>query len=146
MSFFYELLERKLTNPEKEEVYNVFYRVGLRMGLKELPHNYNDWLPVREAHLEENLEKSKFTVNLFEQYKKHLGFIRYNLLLGVQKLIVPKIAKDKLFKTNFSPLKPIIKIYKISRIIKMDSTIKNLLLPSEYKNQIKEIDVQPKTA
>lgn len=140
----YELLERKLTNLEKEEVYNVFYRVGLRMGLKELPHNYNDWLPVREVHLEENLEKSKFTVDLFKQYKKHLGFIRYNLLLGVQKLIVPKIAKDKLFKTNFSPLKPIIKIYKISRAIKMDSTIKNLLLPSKYKNQIREIDVQPK--
>ena len=137
----YELLERKLSDAEKEEVYNVFYRVGLRMGLKELPQNYNDWLPVRDAHLEENLEKSKFTVDLFKQYKKHLGFIRYNLLLGVQKLIVPKIAKDKLFKTNFSPLKPIIKIYKISRIIKIDSAIKNLLLPSEYKNQIREIDV-----
>lgn len=141
----FELLERKLSNPEKEEVYNVFYRVGLRMGLKELPNNYNDWLPVRDAHLEENLEKSNFTIDLFKQYKKHLGAIRFNLLLGVQKLIVPKIAKDKLFATNFPPLKPIIKIYKISRLIKMDSAIKNLLLPSEYKNQIKEIDIQPET-
>ena len=137
----FELIERKLTHPEKEEVYNVFYRVGLRMGLKELSKNYNDWLPVRDAHLEENLEKSKFTIDLFKQYKKHLGRVRYNILLGVQKLIVPKISKDKLFKNNFSPLKPIIKIYKISRVIKMDATIKNLLLPSEYKNQIKEIDI-----
>ena len=55
----YELLEHKLTNTEKEEVYNVFYRVGARMGLKELPENYMDWLPVREAHLQENLQKSK---------------------------------------------------------------------------------------
>lgn len=141
----FELLEKKLNYLEKEEVYHVFYRVGLRMGLRELPDNYKDWLPVRDAHLEENLEKSKFTIDLFQQYKKHLGTIRYNLLLGVQKLIVPKIAKDKLFATNLFSLKPILKMYKISRIIKMDATIKNLLLPSEYKNQIKEIDIQPET-
>jgi len=141
----FELLERKLTHQEKEEVYNVFYRVGLRMGLKELPNNYNDWLTVRDTHLEENLEKSKFTIDLFKQYKKHLGAIRFNLLLGVQKLIVPKIAKQKLFNNTISPLKLIIKMYKISRVIKMDAVLKNLLLPSEYKNQIKEIDVQPET-
>src|SRR6476659_3664441 len=33
----YELLEKKLTVKEKEEVYDVFYRFGTRMGLKELP-------------------------------------------------------------------------------------------------------------
>jgi len=137
----FELLERKLSNAEKEEVYNVFYCVGLRMDLKELPDNYKDWLPVRDAHLKENLEKSKFTTDLFQQYKKHLGTIRFKLLIGVQKLIVPKIAKDKLFKNQFVLLKPIIKIYKISKLVKMDSAIKNLLLPSEYKNQIKEIDI-----
>lgn len=139
----FELLERKFSNPEKEEVYDVFYRVGLRMGLKELPNNYNDWLPVRDAHLEENLQKSKFTIDLFRQYKKHLGVVRFNLLIDVQKLIVPKIAKDKLFRNQFALLKPVIRVYKISKLVKMDTAIKNLLLPSNYKNQIKEIDVQP---
>src|SRR6187402_1681710 len=66
----YELLEHKLSDSEKEEVYNVFYRVGIRMGLKELPDNYIDWLPVRESHLNENLQKSDFTTDLFKQYRK----------------------------------------------------------------------------
>ncbi len=35
----YELLEKKLTGAEKQEVFDVFYRVGTRMGLKELPDN-----------------------------------------------------------------------------------------------------------
>jgi len=140
----YELLERKLSNSEKDEVYNVFYRLGVRMDLKELPDNYNDWLSVRDEHLVKNLEKSKFTVDLFQQYKKHLGIVRFNLLLGVQKLIVPKIAKDKLFKNQIMLLKPVIIVYKISKIIKMDTTIKNVLLPKKYENQIKEIDIQPK--
>lgn len=141
----YEVLEKKLTASEKEEVYNVFYRVGVRMGLKDLPNNYIEWLPVRDVHLKDNLEKSKFTIDLFKQYKKHLGVVRFNILLGVQKLIVPEIAKDKLFKNNFSPLKRIIIIYKMSRVIKIDAVLKNLLLPSNYKNQIKEIDIQPET-
>src|SRR5690606_32760035 len=57
----FELLEKKLSDEEKEEVYNVFYRLGVRMGLKELPLTYIDWLPVREAHLMNNLQKSDLT-------------------------------------------------------------------------------------
>src|SRR6187399_2782108 len=68
----YELLEKKLSDEEKEEVYNVFYRVGARMGLKELPLTYIEWLPVRKAHLIADLQKSKYTADLFKQYKKHL--------------------------------------------------------------------------
>jgi len=38
----FELLERKLTDAEKEEVFVVFNLLGIRMGLKDLPHNYNE--------------------------------------------------------------------------------------------------------
>ena len=55
----YEVLEKKLTGTEKEEVHNVFFRVGSRMGLKELPATYTDWLPVRESHLMRDLQKSE---------------------------------------------------------------------------------------
>src|SRR6187551_418736 len=51
----YELLEKKLSDEENEEVFNVFYRVGERMGLKDLPLTYSNWLPVRKAHLMEDL-------------------------------------------------------------------------------------------
>src|SRR5687767_10320707 len=54
----YELLEEKLSDEEKEEVYHVFYRLGERMGLKELPLTYIEWLPVRESHLMQDLQKS----------------------------------------------------------------------------------------
>src|SRR5687768_16032792 len=60
----YELLEKKLNDEEKEEVYNVFYRVGIRMGLKELPLTYFNWLPVRNAHLMADLQKSEYTADL----------------------------------------------------------------------------------
>lgn len=140
----YELLENKLSQAEKEEVYDVFYRVGIRMGLKELPNNYIDWLPVRESHLKENLQKSEFTLDLFKQYKKHLGTIRYFVLIEGQKLVVPKIVIRLLNFNRFSAIQPIVPIYKFSRVIQLDKTLKNILLPYNYKSQIEELDVYKK--
>jgi hypothetical protein len=138
----YELLEKKLSDEDKEEVYNVFYRVGARMGLKELPLNYIDWLPVQKAHLMADLQKSAYTEDLFKQYKKHLGAMRFKVLIEGQKLVVPDRVKELLQFSDFSLLSPVVPVYKVSRLMKMDWLLKNILLPSDYKDQINELDVK----
>lgn len=137
----YELLERKLTGEEKEEVFDVFYKVGDRMHLKQLPTNYNDWVIDYEKHLENDLAKSNFTIDLFKQYKKHLGAFRYYILIEAQKLLVPKRVHALLGFSNFSMMRMVIPSYKVCRLIKLDGFLKALVLPNEYKAQIKEIDV-----
>src|SRR4030095_14228265 len=77
----YELLERKLSFAEKEEVFDVFNRVGTRMNLKGLPKSFNEWEIMRKEHLENDLQNGELTIDLFRQYKKHLGYVRYELLL-----------------------------------------------------------------
>lgn len=139
----FELLERKLSREEKNEVYDVFYRVGARMGLKELPLVYEDWLPVRQSHLMADLQKSDYTADLFKQYKKHLGAMRYKVLIEGQKLVVPDRVKELLDFSDFSFLTPVVPVYKVSRLMKMDWLLKNILLPSDYKDQINELDVPP---
>lgn len=136
----YELLERKLSNAEKEALYNVFYRMGIRMHLKDLPETYQAWLPVRENHMLHNLEKSKFTIDLFKQYKKHLGFTRYKLLLQAQSYVVPAHVRNllQLPKTVF--FAAILTGYKLSRLIRADGFIKMLIMPANYSRQIKELD------
>jgi hypothetical protein len=138
----YELLEKKLSEAEKEEVHNVFYRVGARMGLKDLPLNYTEWLPVRQTHLMEDLKKSDYTADLFKQYKKHLGAMRFKVLIEGQKLVVPVRVKELLQFSEFSLLTPVVTVYKVSRLMKMDWLLKNILLPSDYKDQINELDVK----
>jgi hypothetical protein len=138
----YEVLEKKLSDEEKEEVYNVFYRVGARMGLKELPQTYNEWLPERETHLLNDLQKSSYTADLFKQYKKHLGAMRFKVLIEGQKLVVPNRVKELLQFSDFSLLTPVLPIYKVSRLMKMDWLLKNILLPSDYMDQINELDVE----
>lgn len=137
----YELLEKKLTADEMQEVFTVFHEVGSRMHLKDLPTNYVDWKIDYEKHLENDLAKSKYTVDLFKQYKKHLGAFRYYILIESQKLLVPKRVHALLGFSNFSMMSIIIPLYKICRIFKLDGILKELVLPDEYKAQVRELDI-----
>lgn len=139
----HELLEQHLDDAEKSEVYDVFYRVGIRMGLKDLPVSYTEWLPVREVHLSENLQKSHYTEDLFKQYKKHLGTTRFKVLLEGQKLVVPNQVKQLLNFNDFSFLTPAVPLYKVSRVMKMDWLLRHFLLPSDYKDQINALNIHP---
>jgi hypothetical protein len=139
----YELLERKMTDGEKEDLFDVFNRVGLRMGLKGLPASYNEWIIMRNEHLHSDLAKSHYTVDLYKQYRKHLGWVRFKLLKESQKLVVPPYAKQLLNLGKFSWLNPILAFYKLSRIIRMDLFLKSIVLPNTYKKQIKELDTVP---
>lgn len=137
----FELMERKLTNAEKEEVFNVFYKVGSRMNLKELPQNYEEWLLMREQHLNSDLSKGNYTIDLYKQYKNHLGPVRFRLLLEAQKLVVPKKVNELLQLGSVSFLTPVLALYKLARKIKLDWLLKSVILPKEYKAEIKELDV-----
>ena len=140
---YFELLERKLNEQEKEEVFTVFYRVGARMGLKELPANYTAWTKMHNNHLQKDLEKSPYTIDLFKQYKKHLGSFRYKILIESQKLVIPKTVKDLLRFRGYPWLYRILPVYQFMKKIKCEPLIKSILLPSKYKTQVKEFDVKP---
>jgi len=137
----YELLERKLSAVEKDEVFDVFHRFGERMNLIGLPGSYNEWVIMRKDHLDTNLIKSSYTVDLYKQYKKHLGAIRYQLLIDGQKLVVPKEVKALLKLSKISSLTLILPIYKLSGKAGIDAWLKNIILPKNYKKEIKDLDV-----
>lgn len=139
----FELLERTLSTQEKEEVFDVFYRVGNRMGIEGLPNNYYQWLVMRAAHLEQDLEQSKLSLDLYLQYKKHLGAIRFKILRESQILVVPERVNRLLKLGSFSLLGNLLPLYKLSRKLKMDWFLKSLILPSAYKSRIKDLDTLP---
>lgn len=139
----FEVLERKLTESEKEDVFQVFYKIGNRMGIKELPQSYNEWLPVREEHLRNDLQYSHYTADLYQQYKKHLGAFRFRLLKEGQVLVVPQKVAQMLHLGKVSLLAPVIPLYKLSRKVKMDKLLKYAIMPGAYIEQIKDLDHHP---
>ena len=137
----YEILEKELKISEKEEVFDVFNRVGQHMGIAGLPNSFTDWEEMRQQHLQEDLRYSKYTKDLYVQYRKHLGPVRYALLLETQNLIVPQKLHRLLNFQRRSLIQPLIPIYKLSRKVKLDKGIKALILPKEYKEEIRSLDI-----
>jgi hypothetical protein len=136
----FELLVRKLTSAEKEEVFDVFCRVGSRMGLKDLPTNYTQWTVSRNEHLFLDLKKSDYTTDLFLQYRKHLGWLRYKILIEAQKLVVPLHVRELLGFSSLPFFVAVVGLYKIARTMKIDWFLVSAILPSQYKKQIKDLN------
>ena len=136
----FEALYRKMSEGEKEEVFNVFYRVGIRMGIEGLPTSYREWIPVYHDHLENDLEVSHYTGDMYAQYKKHLGPLRFRILREAQKLVVPPRVRHLLHLETSSMLSPLLPVYKASRRLNLDWWITSILLPDEYKSQVKDLN------
>jgi uncharacterized protein (DUF2236 family) len=137
----FELLEREMTLPEKEEVFNVFKRVGNQMQLRDLPVNYTGWLKAREEHMRRDLMISEFTRDLYRQYKKRLGPVRYPVLKQVQALLVPNSVNTLLGFKQTRVFITMLKAYKVLRVLKLETIFKNILLPTEYKTPIQGLEM-----
>lgn len=135
----YEVLYRPLSRVEKNEVFDVFYRVGIRMGLHDLPTTYEEWQLMHRDHLENDLVYSDFTTDLYKQYRKHLGAIRYMVLKRVQALIVPERVNRMLNLGKPGLLMPLLFCYKLGRYFKIDTLFIENVLPAEYKPRVRQI-------
>lgn len=135
----YELLQHPLTQQERASVFDVFHRVGERMRLAGLPPDLHSWKQHRQHLLENNLLCSHFTLDLYAQYRKHLGKLRYQLLLHVQRVLVP-LPVRKLLRLPLAPVfNGIIPVYRLVRWMRCDQLVKQLLLPKAYKAQIRAL-------
>jgi hypothetical protein len=137
----FELLERKLTEHESIEIFEVFNRVGLRMGLKGLPLSFTEWKQMRNSHLLDDFIRSDFTTDLYRQYQSHLGKIRFKILMQVQAFLVPQTVGEMLALKKKLWFSPVLPAYKLSRLVKLDGLLKSLLLPAAYKSQINKLDI-----
>jgi uncharacterized protein (DUF2236 family) len=139
----FEVLERPLTLAEKEEIFDTFARMGRRMGMTELPTSYTRWLPVREHHLAADLEFSRYTADLYRQYRKHLGPLRYWLLRHAQRLVAPARVRNLLALGSESWLRPVMPLYRRTQRLALGRWLKSTLLPPAYKDQILALDHAP---
>jgi uncharacterized protein (DUF2236 family) len=137
----FEVLERNLSAAEKQEVFDVFHGVGSRMGVSGLPGTFEEWEKMRQELLLRNLKHSRYTDDLFSQYRKHLGLVRYRILLQVQALVAPQQVSRLLGFQKVVLASHLVDIFKLSRSMKVDWLLKALIFPSRYKKEIRELDI-----
>jgi len=132
----FELLERTMTASEKEEVFRIFERVGHQMQIEDLPVNYTEWTKSREEHMRSDLMTSDFTRDLYRQYKKRLGPLRYLVLKQVQALLVPQPVNKLLGFKQTGVFTALLQAYKLLRALKLETVFNSILLPAKYKTQV----------
>ncbi len=136
----FEALERRqMTSAEADDLFDVFRRLGERMGIAGLPNTYEEWTVSRQIHLRQDLVYSNFSADLFKQYRKHLGRFRYGLLLEAHKLVVPEHAKKLLNLDGFSWLSPCLVVYRGIRWTRVDGLLTMAALPPQFRQKAPEL-------
>lgn len=136
----FELLERKLSDEEKDEVVKTFARIGQQMHIRDIPSTYAEWIAAYELQLTRNLQKSSFTEDLFKQYKKHLGVFRYFLLLNVQKLLVSKHVNKLLDLGQPRFIQLLVPFYRQIRKYSLHKQLIFMMVPPKFRQQVKAMD------
>ncbi len=136
----HELLHRRLTADEREELYDVFYRVGAALRIPGLPSSYNPWRADRERHLRRDLIHSDGTAALLAQYRNHLGPWRYRLLLWIQAILAPAHVRGLLRLKSAEWLRPVLRVYPILVRAGLRSIIQRLLMPATHLRAVRALD------
>ena len=136
----FEAIERPLTAAEKAEIVDVFYRMGQRMGIPEVPATYAAWQQARQAHLENDLVVSDYTADLYRQYRRHLGAFRYELVLQAQRFVTPPRVRELLKLSRWSWLPLALPVYRPTQHLALGRWARASLMPAQYRAQILALD------
>jgi hypothetical protein len=136
----HQLLYGPLSVAERQELYDVFRRVGAGLHIPGLPETYAEWRPDRKRHLDRDLVYGNYTAQLFRQYRRHLGAWRYEILLQVQALVVPDEVRKLLRLERVDLLSHMIRAYSIVEWLSLQWLVEGLLIPPQYWDRVRELD------
>lgn len=136
----YELLYRPMCDDEQQELFAVFRRVGEGLRIPELPVTLGEWREDRVRHLNRDLVASRFTAILFEQYRRHIGAWRYELLRRVQALLVPEQVRKLLDLAPSPLLRSLIPLYGLVEWLELKSLLQFALVPAPYLESLRQFE------
>jgi uncharacterized protein (DUF2236 family) len=139
----HELLARPLTEAERHELYDVFYRVGTGLGIPGLPLTYAEWRTDRDIHMRRDLVNSEGTATLYARYRQQLGFWRYGLLLRLQSILAPEHVRGLMGLRSAQLLRRLVRLYPILVRAGLRPVIQWLLMPAQYLPAVRRLDLEP---
>ena len=133
-------LHRPLAAPEQRELYAVFRRVGVGLGIPALPRDYAGWRADRERHLERDLAWSDHTAALYAAYRRDLGPWRYALLRRVQGSLVPERVRLLLGLRRRRALARLLPVYATLAGRGLRPLVQRALVPAAHLGAVRRLD------
>lgn len=134
------MLYGPLSPAERKELYLVFKRVGEGLNVKALPEDYEQWRADRQLHLDRDLEHSRHSTLLYDQYRRHLGEWRYQILLGVQALLVPARVRRLLRLRRRTIFSVLVEGYGELVVPELRPLVRRLMVQPRYWNEVKNME------
>jgi hypothetical protein len=89
------LLGKQLSQDEQEEIFRVFIKMGVLMGISNLPATLAAWRTQRTHLLMAHTVATHHSIALYRSYKQHLGALRYYMLRHIQAVMCPQLVSIK---------------------------------------------------
>jgi len=137
----HEMLVRPLNSAQRDELFDVFFRVGTALRIPELPPSYDAWKNDRERHLRRDLVHGEGTAGLYAQYRKHLGPWRYRLLLAVQSILAPDHVRGLLRLRRAAWLRLLLRLHPVLVRVGLRPLVQRLLVPSAHLAGVRALDL-----
>jgi uncharacterized protein (DUF2236 family) len=137
----FEMLNRPLTPAEQAALYAVNLQLGSLMGVPELPPTYEAWANDRQLHLIRDLAYSDYSAQLYRQYRRVLGPLRYEMLRSVQAWLVPEHVRELLKLRKPPGSAHTVALYHKLDQLGLRPAIQRLLLPPRYLADVRKLDV-----
>lgn len=138
------MLARPMTGAEQHELYDVFHRVGIGLGIPDLPRTYAEWKDDRELHLRRDLLHGEGTKALYAAYRQHLGAWRYQLLLRVQSIVAPEHVRGLLGLSRARWLGWLVGVYPVVARMGLRTVVQRVLVPSRHLAGVRALDLRDK--
>ena len=136
----HRMLYGPLTPAEREELYLVFRRVGEGLNVKALPEGYGEWRADRRLHLVRDLDHSRHTALLYNQYRRHLGEWRYQILRGVQALLVPERVRRLLRLRRRTIFSALVGGYGQLIVPELRPLVRRLMVQPRYWDEVRKME------
>lgn len=136
----YSLLYKPLSRTQQRELHEVFSRIGNALYIPRLPGTYEEWQKDRRSHMARDLVFGKHTSMLFDHYRKHLGWWRYQLLLEAQAVLVPEEVRRLLKFSSNKLMSGLAQTYGIVTSGHIRSLVHSLLIPPRYWGEVRSFD------
>jgi uncharacterized protein (DUF2236 family) len=137
----FEVLHRALSPAERDDLYDVFRRVGEGLGIPDLPATYEEWLVDRERHLARDLAVTPYSVQLDEAYRRALGTWRYMILRRLQSVLSPPRVRELRHLPRRSFARYALRLYPVMVRLRLRRVAQRLLVPSAHLDAVRQLDL-----
>lgn len=137
----YQALHRPLTPAERDDLYDVFHRIGQGLRIPQLPATYDAWRVDRERHLQNDLAVSQHSRELDRSYRRAVGWWRMIIVRQLQGILSPERVVELAGLPRRPWLRPFLSLHSLVVRLGLRRFAQRLLVPAPHLRALRDMEL-----